>query len=232
MQGGQNFLRRIDVTLLKNKQIADEIGVDIGKVYEYVEKRGLLKFIDEMQVAGGRIVEVIKGLLSLTSNHVEKFCLNNINLVLESAIQMFHAEKSLAYKLDAAKIIIIKNFSDNLPMFFCCRSSLQTVFNNLLLNSAYALNTVAVAAKITITTKVANGYVEIVIEDNGIGIKQKNIKNLFAPFFTTKEIGQGMGLGLTVAYGVVVSRHSGEILVESTEGIGAKFIVRLPIKTQ
>jgi signal transduction histidine kinase len=232
IQGGQNLSRRLDATLPSNKQVADELGVDINKIYEYAKNREIFKFIHEMKSAGERIADVVKSLLTLTNDTGEESYLNNINDLLESTLQIFYNEKSKPYKLDASKITIVKNFANNLPAVICCRSSLQTVFNNLLLNSAYGLNAVTHEPKITITSKLVNNYIEILFEDNGIGIKKENMKNLFAPFFTTKEVGQGMGIGLTVAYGVVVSRHSGELFIESEEGVGTKVTVHLPIKTQ
>lgn len=69
---------------------------------------------------------------------------------------------------------------------------------------------------------------EIQIADNGKGIAKENIDKLFDPFFTTKPVGQGTGLGLAIVYGIVQD-HSGEILVESTVGVGTQFLIRLPL---
>ncbi len=77
-------------------------------------------------------------------------------------------------------------------------------------------------------TRKAGGWVELEIRDNGIGIPQKQIDKIFQPFYTTKPTGQGTGLGLSISYDVVKA-HSGEIKVDSAEGVGTTFIIRLPV---
>ena len=76
-------------------------------------------------------------------------------------------------------------------------------------------------------TKKLNDRIEIRVEDNGNGIPQNIIDKIFQPFFTTKPTGQGTGLGLSLSYDIVKA-HGGEIKVETKEGVGAEFIVRLP----
>ncbi len=75
-----------------------------------------------------------------------------------------------------------------------------------------------------------NGWVEISIRDNGIGIKKENMEKLFTPFFTTKPVGKGTGLGLSVCYGIIKSM-GGKLDAVSQEGVGTTFIVQLPAST-
>ena len=63
-----------------------------------------------------------------------------------------------------------------------------------------------------------------------IYIKPENLQNIFNPFFTTKPVGQGTGMGLSISYDIIVNRHKGDIWVESTDGAGAKFTFKLPIR--
>ena len=74
-----------------------------------------------------------------------------------------------------------------------------------------------------------NGFVEVSISDTGCGMKEEETKKIFEPFFTTKEEGKGVGLGLSVVYGIV-TRHKGTIDVKSQPGKGSVFTVRLPVK--
>ena len=76
--------------------------------------------------------------------------------------------------------------------------------------------------------KNAEGQIEIRISDNGTGIPDSVKAKIFQPFFTTKPTGQGTGLGLSLAYDIVVKGHGGSMEVESTEGSGTAFVVRLP----
>ncbi|GEO07894.1 sensor histidine kinase [Segetibacter aerophilus] len=83
-------------------------------------------------------------------------------------------------------------------------------------------------ALVSVTTKRVADKVEITIKDNGIGIPQKAVDKVFQPFFTTKPTGQGTGLGLSLSYDIIKA-HGGELQVESKEGLGAEFIIQLPI---
>ena len=69
----------------------------------------------------------------------------------------------------------------------------------------------------------------MIVEDTGCGIAPDDIKSIFLPFFTTKEVGEGTGLGLSVVHGIV-SSHGGSVHVESTVGSGTRFEVRLPAR--
>ena len=73
------------------------------------------------------------------------------------------------------------------------------------------------------------GKVEIKVTDNGNGIPQKVLDKIFQPFFTTKPTGQGTGLGLSLSYDIVTKGHGGELKVETREGEGSEFIIRLPM---
>jgi len=79
-----------------------------------------------------------------------------------------------------------------------------------------------------VSTKKANGKIEVSVNDNGNGILQKVVDKIFQPFFTTKPTGQGTGLGLSLSYDIVKS-HGGEIKVETKEAEGTTFIIQLPV---
>lgn len=98
------------------------------------------------------------------------------------------------------------------------------VLTNLLVNSAQAIDEFG---EISIETYDDDQFAFVKVSDNGKGISQENLKQLFTPFFTTKPTGQGTGLGLSISYGII-KKHSGEISVESTEGVGTSFLIKLP----
>ncbi len=102
---------------------------------------------------------------------------------------------------------------------------LRQVMINLLINAGHA---VAKQGVITIRARVnANNQVLVSVSDNGCGIGKKDLPDIFNPFFTTKPVGEGTGLGLSVSYGII-SNHGGDITVESTPGKGTVFTVILP----
>ena len=112
-----------------------------------------------------------------------------------------------------------------LPALRCLPSQLNQVFMNLLVNAAQAITRDGV---ITIRTSSDAGWARIEIGDNGGGIAPQDLQRIFDPFFTTKPVGLGTGLGLSVSYNIV-RKHGGDISVDSTQGVGTTFTVRLPL---
>jgi len=84
---------------------------------------------------------------------------------------------------------------------------------------------------ITIRTYAIEDEVICEISDDGPGIASDKLSKIFDPFFTTKPAGKGTGLGLSVSYDIIVYKHNGKLLVESTVGEGTKFTIKLPVKT-
>jgi signal transduction histidine kinase len=96
---------------------------------------------------------------------------------------------------------------------------------NLLINAAQAIEK---EGEIKIVTRTLDGHAEIKINDTGVGIPEENLSKIFDPFFTSKEVGKGTGLGLNVAYNII-KKHNGTIDVESQVGTGTTFIIRIPV---
>jgi signal transduction histidine kinase len=106
------------------------------------------------------------------------------------------------------------------------------VFMNLLGNAFDALKEHGArngTPTVSVSTTKVDGAVEIRVKDNGPGIPEKVRARIFEPFFTTKPTGSGTGLGLSMAYDIVTKGHGGTLDVESEEGQGATFVVRLPV---
>ncbi|MBE9142184.1 sensor histidine kinase [Planktothrix mougeotii] len=145
----------------------------------------------------------------------------------------------LQYRLRAegqrAEIEIIKSY-DNLPRVTCYASQINQVFLNLLTNSIDALE-LGVGAKTSpnlsptiwiITESINPNEVRIRIKDNGVGMSEEVKSQLFNPFFTTKPVGQGIGLGLTTCYEIIVQKHQGKLSFNSSQEEGCEFIIDLP----
>lgn len=108
---------------------------------------------------------------------------------------------------------------------------------NIVLNAAQAMPD---GGELVVTTSVADrakigdsikDAIRIDISDTGVGISQENMNKLFTPFFTTKETGKGVGLGLSVVHGII-ERHHGKIEIESNPGAGTTFSIYLGIKDE
>ncbi|OGS46267.1 MAG: hypothetical protein A2539_02755 [Elusimicrobia bacterium RIFOXYD2_FULL_34_15] len=163
-------------------------------------------------------------------------CREIINNLLNFARAEFHLTKTnlhqlidlcldlCQYQLVSSKIEVIKNYSKNMFPVNISISYMEYVFINLILN---AVDAVQENGRITITTDYSkkSNRITIKISDNGCGISEKNISNIFKPFFTTKS--QRMGLGLAMA-DRIVKKHNGLIKVESKADKGSSFIIELP----
>jgi two-component system, sporulation sensor kinase E len=113
----------------------------------------------------------------------------------------------------------------NPPLLMIDSSNLKKAIFNILQNSVEAINE---GGEITVRTSPSEvGYLELVIRDNGCGIKREELKNIFNPFYTSKM--SGAGLGLTIAY-KIIQDHKGDISVESEEGKGTIVNIKLPLK--
>ncbi|MCX5892723.1 MAG: HAMP domain-containing sensor histidine kinase, partial [Deltaproteobacteria bacterium] len=102
---------------------------------------------------------------------------------------------------------------------------MQEVFLNLLMNAIQAVKEPPGEIKISAWTTGQEAV--ITVADTGVGIPKEELDRIFDPFFTTKEVGVGTGLGLSIVYGII-EKHHGKILVESKEGEGTRFTIRMP----
>ena len=117
------------------------------------------------------------------------------------------------------------DFDDHLPTIHGNAGKLQQVFTNLLLN---ARDAIPAGGSIKVSTLPADDHsLTIEVSDSGIGIAPENVAKIYDPFYTTKGVGRGTGLGLAVSYGIV-QEHSGHISVESIPGRGTTFRITLP----
>jgi len=129
---------------------------------------------------------------------------------------------------------MVTDFSPDLPLVPCLQGEFNQVILNMLVNAAHAIGDVVGDGSngkgtITVSTREDDGCVEVRIADTGAGIKEEHRCKVFDPFFTTKEVGKGTGQGLAIAHDVVVKKHGGTIGLETEEGKGTTFVIRLPI---
>lgn len=122
------------------------------------------------------------------------------------------------------RIKIIKKYGD-IPQIECFPGKLNQVFMNLLTNAATAIKSIG---EIHISTEIKDDKLKITFKDTGIGIPKENLNRIFEPFFTTAEPGKGMGMGLSISYGIIAEHH-GTIDAKSEFGQGSEFIITLPI---
>lgn len=142
---------------------------------------------------------------------------SDLNAGLESTLNIVRNE--LKYKTTVEKEL------GDIPLVPCFMQEINQVFMNLLVNAGQAI---ADQGTIHIRTYREEEWICVRVTDSGKGMSPEVQKRIFEPFFTTKRVGEGTGLGLSMAYQIIVEKHGGQLLVESTEGQGTTFTVRLP----
>jgi two-component system NtrC family sensor kinase len=169
-----------------------------------------------------RAVNIIKGLLAFArTQRIEKL-LVDINSIIQEILQL------RSYEQRVSNIEVATRFAPALPQVIGSGAQLQQVFLNIIINAEQAMLEAHGRGKLTIATEWVGDAVRISITDDGPGISPDNMKKLFHPFFTTREVGKGTGLGLSICHGIV-TEHGGKIYAQSELGKGATFVVELPI---
>ena len=157
--------------------------------------------------------------------------MTDVNKVIKDAIEIVKVSKK------AKDITFSTSLQENLPLLPLVPDQIEQVFINLLLNSVDALQDqepsslkkVSKHKLVSVSSKLMDDMLLVTVEDNGKGIRQEDLSKIFEPFYTTKKVGEGTGLGLWVSYGIIKS-FRGEIRVNSNEGSGTSFTIRLPIQ--
>jgi len=170
-----------------------------------------------------RCTKIVKGLLGFSRKGGSEKLQCNINGLAENAYSMVRNQAAFH------DIQVAMKFAEKMPHITADPNQIQQVILNLFTNAADAMNGVG---QITIETRSIREdgveYAEMSFTDTGPGILPEHLDKILEPFFTTKAVGKGTGLGLPVSYGII-KRHGGDLFVKSKTGKGTTFIVRLPV---
>jgi len=182
---------------------------------------GTRESLEKIVKQANRCRDIIRGLLDFSRQRKPEKRLSSVNRVLEECVSLVDNQALFL------NIRMVKHLAQDVPRVLMDPSQIQQVFMNMIINAAEAMNG---AGQLTLRTRhvPAESAVEVQFTDSGHGIKEEDLDRIFNPFFTTKEVGHGTGLGLAISYGIV-KEHKGTITVESEEGQGATFTIRLPV---
>ena len=208
LAGVLNYIRLIIKQLARNHPSHEKLE-DISR------------YLKIMESETARCTEIVKDLLAFARRAKITMESNNIEDIIDKTLNL------ISHELEMKELQLIKNISPDLPKVKCDFKQIQQVLLNLLYNASEAMPN---GGMLTITANKINGakaLVEVSISDTGCGISETDMENIFEPFFTTKEDGKGIGLGLSVVYGII-AKHQGTITVESEPGKGSTFKIRLP----
>ncbi|MDX2049145.1 MAG: ATP-binding protein [Chitinophagaceae bacterium] len=231
----QNPLNFVNNFSEVSKELLDEMKEAIENG-EAEEAKGIMNDIiqnlEKINHHGKRADAIVKGMLQHSRTSSGQKELTDINGLADEYLRLaYHGlrakEKSFNAKFET-------HFDDTIDKINIIPQDIGRVILNLINNAFYAVtekkkqNIEGYEPTVTVSTAKPNGFVEIRVKDNGIGIPQKVLDKIFQPFFTTKPTGQGTGLGLSLAYDIVKA-HGGELKVETKEGQGSEFIIQFPV---
>ncbi|OPX94681.1 MAG: Sensor protein ZraS [Syntrophorhabdus sp. PtaU1.Bin002] len=164
--------------------------------------------------------EIVKKLLIFSRQISPQKTRVNLNHLVRNGLNL------LEFRCASDGIVIRCSLSPDLPEIDADPSQVTQVFVNLIVNAIQAMPS---GGTLTICTLKERGKVSLTIEDNGVGMDEEVLQKIFTPFFTTKDVGLGTGLGLPVAHGIITA-HGGSIKVESKVGKGTTCRIQLPTK--
>ncbi len=185
------------------------------------EDRELLgEYLELMNEGLTHIETVVQKLLGFARKQSRSLEPVDVNEAVKRVVQL------LEFRLQQKQVTLELHLQEDLPPIKADYHLIQEVFMNLLLNSYDAVKS---GGRISIRTEQPDDqHIGITVEDDGVGIPPEELPRIFDPFYTTKEPGEGTGLGLSVALGIVES-HGGSIQVRSEPGKGTQFYVLLPV---
>ena len=217
-----------------NSLIEDHIAdIDLEFISE-----DLPKLLTSMNVGVDRIRGIVSALRNFSRMDEAEYKAVDVHEGLDSTLVIL--QHRLKAQPEKPAIQVVKAYG-HLPLLMCYAGQMNQVFMNLLSNSIDAIEDVRGGQstqywgdnppQISIRTSVINAdWVQIEIADNGPGIPKEIVEKIFNPFFTTKPIGKGTGMGLSISHQIIVEQHQGKIECVSSSSQGTEFIIQIPIR--
>lgn len=232
IQEGVLCYRKISREMLEHSVHAAE-ELDQRSLLDAIEGKYKLDFIledfkemiTESIYGAERVTKIVKNLQTLAKTGTEnEMVYNDLNQIVEEGLMLV--------KPEIQDIAEIDKQTEGSIYLLCNKGQIGHVILNILSNAIYAIKNVVGKAfgRITVRTFIDGDFAVCQIQDTGTGIKDEYRNRVFDPFFTTKEVGDGVGLGLSVAYDIIVKKHEGEFFVESEMDQWSTFTIKLPVK--
>ena len=206
----------------------NEIPADLAADFEQMIE-SLTRNAQKIAEHGRRADAIVKNMLEHSKVGEGERTSINLNELLDEYVTL------AAHALEARggmDVHIQRSYDDSIGRVDLVPQDMGRVLMNLISNAFDALKGHGAPngePTVRVVTSKSDGWIEIRVADNGPGIPPKVLAKIFEPFFTTKPTGSGTGLGLSMSYDIVTKGHGGTLDVESEEGKGATFIVRLPV---
>ncbi len=190
------------------------------RTLDNVTKRGIETILSESE----RAAKIVRNLLTFSRKHHTTRAMIDLNQVVRETLSL------RAYEQRVSNVKTLEALASGLPRVFADPHHVKQVLLNLIINAEQAMLAEHGRGTLVIRTWYEPERESVVLEinDDGPGVSDDVQAKMFDPFFTTKAVGQGTGLGLTVAY-AIVQEHGGQIRVTSEAGAGASFFVEFPV---
>lgn len=207
--------------------VAHELNEPLGAILGFAQlarqSAGLAdqaaRDVDKILAAALHAREVVRKLMLFARQTPPRKGRFSLNELVEEGLYFLES------RCERSGIVLERQVDPALSPITADRGQMQQVLVNLAVNAVQAMPG---GGTLTLRTRQDAGHVFLVVEDTGVGMTEEVRSQLFVPFFTTKEVGQGTGLGLSVVHGIV-SAHGGGVNVESRPGKGSRFEIRLPL---
>jgi PAS domain S-box-containing protein len=209
-------------------ELNNPLSVVVGQALllkETAEDQRISERASKIGNAADRCARIVKTFLAMARQQPAELTAVDLNNIVESALDV------ASYTLRSSTVHVKLKLAADLPKTLADADQLNQVLINLLVNAQHALEDVSGDRRLTLSTSYDAVQDDVVLQvsDNGRGIPEALQKRIFEPFFTTKDVGSGTGIGLAFCHRIV-ERHGGTISVDSTDGRGATFSVRLPVR--
>ncbi len=216
------YKKVVDRIVEKKDRLPDEIRTELEMTIEQEDlefaNEDSGKLIQSFEDGSDRIAHIVADLRLYSRGDDDYYSPFDLHEAIDSSLTLLHNR----YK---EHVTLHKDYGD-LPKVTCSPGKINQVFLNLLGNAEDAIEG---EGNVWISTHQEDENIIVTIRDDGKGISPENLAKVFDPFFTTKPVGSGTGLGLSLSFGII-EQHGGTIAVESEEGKGTVFTVKLPIK--
>jgi signal transduction histidine kinase len=232
----QNPLNFVNNFSEVNAELLTELNEEMDKG-NYDDAKAIAKDVIENEQKinhhGKRADAIVKGMLQHSQSSTGQKESTDINKLADEYLRL--AYHGLRAKDKSFNATLQTDFDENIGKINIIPRDIGRVLLNLYNNAFYAVSEKKkqsgnkYEAIVSLSTKKAGDTILISVKDNGGGVPQKILDKIFQPFFTTKPTGQGTGLGLSLSYDTVTKGHGGELKVETDEGNGSEFIIKLPI---
>ncbi|MDN3546745.1 tetratricopeptide repeat-containing sensor histidine kinase [Mucilaginibacter aquaedulcis] len=225
-----NNFSEVSVELLN--ELKDEIQSG-NKEGVYAITNDLNQNLEKIYQHGQRASGIVKSMLEHSKAHKGQKELTDVRKLVSECFNLTY--ESVQLKDEKFNVELITKFESNLPLVSLIPQDIGRVLINLFNNAFYAMRqkeeTMSIDYKPTVKVFIEQeaNQIKITVQDNGVGIPDDIKDKIMQPFFTTKPTGEGVGLGLSLSYDIIVKAHNGQFTVETGRGQGTAFTIHLPL---